>query len=155
MATTDLTQQADLTRHDKGTGALRTRRPEYVDFMPPCNDACPAGENIQAWLDLAQSGQYEAAWRQLVDEYDVTVASICDGQITFGTAWGIGEFDIDKLIDGAEFIDGLPFVQLKHVIRYKMERASPKDLRHIHALRNSKYSAETDQYIATTFVGRA
>ena len=68
MATTDLTQQADLTRHDKGTGALRTRRPEYVDFMPPCNDACPAGENIQAWLDLAQSRQYEAAWRQLVQD---------------------------------------------------------------------------------------
>ena len=68
MATTDLTKQADLTRHDKGTGALRARRPEYVDFLPPCNDACPAGENIQAWLDLAQSGRYEAAWRQLVQD---------------------------------------------------------------------------------------
>ena len=66
MNTKDLTQRADLTRHGRGTGALRTRRPAYVDFLPPCNDACPAGENIQAWLALSQSGDYEAAWRELV-----------------------------------------------------------------------------------------
>lgn len=66
MTAKDLTKCADLTRHGKGTGALRTRRPEYVDFLPPCNDACPAGENIQAWLALAQNGDYEAAWRELV-----------------------------------------------------------------------------------------
>ena len=66
MATTDLTRRADLTRHAEGTGALRTRRPEYVDFLPPCNDACPAGENIQAWLAHAQTGDFELAWRELV-----------------------------------------------------------------------------------------
>lgn len=67
MTKDDLTQSADLTRHGRGTGALRTRRPEFVDFLPPCNDACPAGENIQAWLALAQLGNYEAAWRELVE----------------------------------------------------------------------------------------
>ena len=67
MTTNDLTKRADLTRHGRGTGALRTQRPDYVDFLPPCNDACPAGENIQAWLALAQAGNYEAAWRELVD----------------------------------------------------------------------------------------
>ena len=66
MNTKDPTQSADLTRHEHGTGALRTRRPAYVDFLPPCNDACPAGENIQAWLALSQAGEYEAAWRELV-----------------------------------------------------------------------------------------
>ena len=30
------------------TGSWRTERPVYVDRLPPCNDACPAGENIQA-----------------------------------------------------------------------------------------------------------
>jgi formate dehydrogenase beta subunit len=66
MTTSDLTQRADFTRHAKGTGALRTRRPVFVDFLPPCNDACPAGENIQAWLAQAQAGNYEAAWQELV-----------------------------------------------------------------------------------------
>ncbi len=57
----DMTSLADLTR-TKGTGPVRTQRPVYVDLMPPCNHACPAGENIQAWLDLAQAGRYRQAW---------------------------------------------------------------------------------------------
>ncbi|MGI5452104.1 NAD(P)-binding protein [Streptomyces sp. CA-249302] len=48
------------------TGAWRTERPLYVDRLPPCNQACPAGENIQQWLYHAESGDYEAAWRQLM-----------------------------------------------------------------------------------------
>ncbi|GAB4173250.1 MAG: NAD(P)-binding protein [Rhodocyclaceae bacterium] len=48
------------------TGSWRTLRPEYVDRLPPCNHACPAGENIQGWLYSAESGDYEAAWRELV-----------------------------------------------------------------------------------------
>jgi 2-oxoacid:acceptor oxidoreductase delta subunit (pyruvate/2-ketoisovalerate family) len=48
------------------TGAWRTERPEYVHRLPPCNQACPAGENIQQWLFHAESGDYEAAWRQLI-----------------------------------------------------------------------------------------
>ena len=28
---------------------------------------CPAGENIQGWLALAESGDYEAAWRSLTE----------------------------------------------------------------------------------------
>jgi NADPH-dependent glutamate synthase beta subunit-like oxidoreductase len=47
------------------TGTWRTLRPEYVDRLPPCNHACPAGENIQGWLYHAESGDYEAAWRLL------------------------------------------------------------------------------------------
>ncbi|MEO8508044.1 MAG: NAD(P)-binding protein [Betaproteobacteria bacterium] len=48
------------------TGSWRTSRPLYVDRLPPCNHACPAGENIQGWLYHAESGDYEAAWRALV-----------------------------------------------------------------------------------------
>ena len=50
------------------TGTWRTLRPEYVDNLPPCNDACPAGENIQGWLYLAESGEFEAAWRRLTED---------------------------------------------------------------------------------------
>jgi len=49
------------------TGSWRTMRPVYVDRLPPCNNACPAGENIQAWLYHAESGEYEAAWRMLTE----------------------------------------------------------------------------------------
>src|SRR5271170_2970393 len=61
----DMTSVVDLTL-ERGTGAVRTRRPIYVDLMPPCNHACPAGENIQAWLALAQAGEYRAAWETIL-----------------------------------------------------------------------------------------
>jgi 2-oxoacid:acceptor oxidoreductase delta subunit (pyruvate/2-ketoisovalerate family) len=48
------------------TGSWRTERPVYVDRLPPCNGACPAGENIQRWLYLAEEGDYEGAWRQIM-----------------------------------------------------------------------------------------
>jgi NADPH-dependent glutamate synthase beta subunit-like oxidoreductase len=51
------------------TGTWRTERPEYVSLLPPCNHACPAGENIQQWLYHAEEGgldAYQAAWRQII-----------------------------------------------------------------------------------------
>jgi 2-oxoacid:acceptor oxidoreductase delta subunit (pyruvate/2-ketoisovalerate family) len=50
------------------TGTWRTVRPQYVDRLPPCNGACPAGENVQGWLYHAESGDYEAAWRLLAED---------------------------------------------------------------------------------------
>lgn len=47
------------------TGTWRTERPVYLNRLPPCNNACPAGENIQGWLFHAESGDYEQAWRVL------------------------------------------------------------------------------------------
>lgn len=65
---TDLTAETNLREHGSGTGATRSRRPVYTDFFPPCNSACPAGENIQSWLDLAQAGNFFAAWQRLAEE---------------------------------------------------------------------------------------
>jgi NADPH-dependent glutamate synthase beta subunit-like oxidoreductase len=48
------------------TGTWRTEKPVYVDRLPPCNNACPAGEDIQGWLFHAESGDYHRAWLELV-----------------------------------------------------------------------------------------
>jgi len=48
------------------TGSWRTSRPVYVDRLPPCNHACPAGEDIQGWLYHAEGGDYHRAWQELV-----------------------------------------------------------------------------------------
>ena len=50
------------------TGAWRVERPVYRDFLPPCNVACPAGENIQQWLYDAEDGSYETAWRTIMQD---------------------------------------------------------------------------------------
>ena len=61
----DMTPAIDLTRV-RGTGPVRFQRPIYADLLPPCNHGCPAGENVQGWLDLAQAGKYHEAWEALV-----------------------------------------------------------------------------------------
>ena len=65
---TDLTTETDLQGHGTGTGPTRTKKPVYVDFFPPCNNACPAGENIQSWLAHAQAGENFEAWKRLTEE---------------------------------------------------------------------------------------
>src|SRR5512135_2386373 len=50
------------------TGSWRTERPVYVDRLPPCANACPAGEACQAWLLKAEDGNYEAAWRKIMED---------------------------------------------------------------------------------------
>ena len=57
--------ETSLANH---TGSWRVERPQYVNLMPPCNNACPAGENIQNWLYVAEDGSYEAAWKSLIIE---------------------------------------------------------------------------------------
>jgi formate dehydrogenase (NADP+) beta subunit len=68
MPATDITKPVDLSIHAEGTGPQRSRRPVYVDFMPPCNSACPAGENIQAWLAHAQAGNYFQAFQTILED---------------------------------------------------------------------------------------
>jgi Pyruvate/2-oxoacid:ferredoxin oxidoreductase delta subunit len=81
----DLTSPPNLSQDQPRGGPARTRRPVYLDLLPPCNAGCPAGENIQGWLALVQAGEHERAWRSLVADnpmpathgrvcYHVTVA---------------------------------------------------------------------------------
>lgn len=63
----DFTPLIDLVAQP-GTGPVRTRHPLYLDLLPPCNHACPAGEDIQAWLAHARAGRYREAWLTLVQD---------------------------------------------------------------------------------------
>jgi len=63
------------------TGSWRTERPVYVDRLPPCNHACPAGENIQQWLYDAEEGGagYERAWRRIMEDnpFPAVMGRVC------------------------------------------------------------------------------
>jgi 2-oxoacid:acceptor oxidoreductase delta subunit (pyruvate/2-ketoisovalerate family) len=61
------------------TGSWRVNRPRYVDRLPPCNNACPAGEDIQGWLFRAESGDYQTAWHRLVEDnpFPAVMGRIC------------------------------------------------------------------------------
>src|SRR4051794_41269507 len=49
-------------------GSWRPERPEYVRNLPPCSHGCPAGEQCQQWLYAAEGGDYEAAWRRIMED---------------------------------------------------------------------------------------
>ena len=55
------------TSLDFKTGNWRsTEKPAHIHAKAPCHNACPAGEDQQAWLAHLQQGHAEAAWRELV-----------------------------------------------------------------------------------------
>jgi NADPH-dependent glutamate synthase beta subunit-like oxidoreductase len=68
--------RSSLANH---TGSWRSERPVYVDGLPPCNHACPAGEQIQGWLYSAEDGSYETAWRRLVKDnpFPAVMGRVC------------------------------------------------------------------------------
>lgn len=74
-----MTKAVDLSLHGEGTGHLRMRRPVYLDFMPPCNSACPAGENIQSWMAFVQAGNYREAFNVIMDDnpFPAIMGRIC------------------------------------------------------------------------------
>ena len=63
------------------TGSWRTERAVYMNRMPPCNDACPAGEDIQSWLYEAEEGGagYERAWREIMEDnpFPAVMGRVC------------------------------------------------------------------------------
>ncbi len=63
----DMTRPLDLTHEHRTAGPQRVQRPVYVDMLPPCNNACPAGEDIQGWLAHALEGNFKQAWQSLVE----------------------------------------------------------------------------------------
>lgn len=57
------------------------------------------------------------------------------GLLEVSCGWISRDWDIDELIDTAEYIDGLPFVRLEYVLRYKLALNREKDQADIAALR--------------------
>lgn len=100
-----------------GSGPLLVRG--IVDTVGDLDVVCRG----EAWVAARASATAERV------QEGVTVVSI--GPISFGTSWGLGRFDVDRLINEAEEIDGLPFVRLEHVVAYKLAAGRPKDLAHL------------------------
>ena len=109
-----------------GSGPLIVR-----EIVPASNDLDIICRG-RAWDYIKGVGETE-----YLAEYKLSIVSMFDGSLTFGTTWGIGAFDTDELIDSAELIDGLPFVRLEYVAKYKKISKRLKDLQHLEALFDS------------------
>ena len=87
-------------------------------------------------LDLiARGSAWEAASArsapQVTKSGDGYVIEIPDSAIEIFDSWAPGDWDIEALIDEAEEIDGIRFVQLEQVLKWKKMMNRPKDAEHI------------------------
>ena len=88
------------------TGSWRTLRPVYVSRLPPCNAKCPAGEQCQAWLYHAESGDYRSAWEKITEDNPLPA---CMGRVCYHTcesACNRGELDESVGINAVELFLG-------------------------------------------------
>ena len=90
------------------TGSWRTERPVYVNLLPPCNKACPAGENIQQWLYHAEEGDYQGAhfagwsmWEKATEELAGTPNLVVD---LSSSLYNLSSETAKKLMELVEYI---------------------------------------------------
>src|SRR5262249_60457167 len=50
------------------TGNFRFYRPVYRDKTPPCNNACPTGEQIQKYLDFVKHERFLDAYLTILED---------------------------------------------------------------------------------------
>ena len=87
-------------------------------------------------LDLVARGSaWEAASAKgevkTTDSGNGNVIEFYEGEIEIFDSWAPGEWDIDILIDQAQMIGGIKFVELETVLAWKKMMNRPKDAAHI------------------------
>ena len=128
MSLDDITKPVDLLTHAEGTGPLRRRRPVYIDFMPPCNSACPAGENIQAWMAQAQDGKYFDAFQIILQDnpFPSIMGRVCVSPCETGC--NRNHIDSTVNIHAVERFIGDMAIQQKWQVNVSMEPSGKKVL---------------------------
>src|SRR5206468_9536874 len=86
--------------------------------LPPCNSACPAGENIQQWLYDAEEGpaKYETAWRQIMQDnpmpaHDIEVEEALEEGVTMRWLSTVAQAEAGKLVIEKMKLDETGFPQ--------------------------------------------
>ena len=61
------------------TGSWRFASPVFIDRASPCNEQCPAGEDIAGYMYLAAQGRFEDAWRLIMKEnpFPAVMGRVC------------------------------------------------------------------------------
>jgi hypothetical protein len=89
-------------------------------------------------LDLIVSGDIfsrlkgSGEWKYKTFDREVrNIEMLEKDEIELYKSWGPGEWDVDKLIKESEIIDGIPFVRLKEVLKWKKISDRNKDRKDI------------------------
>lgn len=100
------------------TGSWRYLRPRFENKIPPCNEGCPAGQDVEQAMFLIGKGKYLEAW-ELFKEENPLVA-VC-GRVCFHPcelACNRGEFDEPVSINALErFMADMASKQSRHPVQ--------------------------------------
>ena len=123
MSNGDLFQKVKELKLPIGKYALFGSAPLGIRGLKECRDA-----DIVVTADLWNEYK-EKGW-----EEKTSVGGSCclrKGEVELWKDWGPGRWEIEKLIEEAEIIDGLPFVRLVTVVAWKKQYGREKDLEDI------------------------
>jgi len=61
------------------TGTWKFAEPHFVDQISPCNQQCPAGEDVAGYMYLAGQERFEDAWMLIMEEnpFPATMGRVC------------------------------------------------------------------------------
>ena len=61
------------------TGGWKSVRPLYQDKRAPCQQGCPAGEDVARYLRAVQRGQYDEGWRLIMEDnlFPAVMGRVC------------------------------------------------------------------------------
>lgn len=127
MSNNDLFQRAKELKLPIGKYALFGSAPLGIRGLKDCHD-----------IDIIIT---EDLWNEYKSK-NWEIKAMSDGsqyfwndEIELWKDWYPGKWNIQKLIDEAEMIDGLPFVRLEKVLEWKKLNAREKDLKDIETIK--------------------
>ncbi len=123
------------------TGTWRTQRPFYENKTPPCNAACPAGNDIVSFILKVAQGDFEGAWDVIREENPFP--GVC-GRVCFHPCEGKcnrGSLDEPIAIHALE--------------RFVADFASHLPARRVHPVREEAKSRKRKERIAVVGAGPA
>lgn len=133
MGNKELFQRVKKLKLPVGKYALFGSAPLGIRGLKDCHDI-----DIIVTKDLWD--EYKAkGWEIKIMSHDSQY--LWSDKIELWKDWGPGIWDINKLIQEAEIIDGLPFVKLERVMEWKKLNAREKDLKDIEIIEKFLYGS--------------
>ena len=112
-----------------GTYALFGSAPLGIRNLRECNDV-----DIITSKELFELCKLNGQWQYSIKNN--SSESLSQGDIELFYKWSSDDFKVDKMISEAEIIDGLPFVKLQTVLRWKKASQREKDLVDVKIIEN-------------------
>lgn len=128
MNNSDLFQEVKDLKLPMGKFALFGSAPLGIRGLRECHDIDLLVAD-ELWNEKIKEG-WEIKTTGFGNEY------LCKGNVEMGKDWGLEGWNVSKLIADAEVIDGLPFVRLESVLKWKKMRGREKDLKDIEMVEN-------------------